>query len=121
MRAPVAEPTVPDAVRAGVSAALQARGALGGGRAIDVHVVEAAERPVAAGSAARIHRVSLVFEIALAGGASATFRGERAYLVDNADPLGAAAARATAFEALAADLATDAVEWILNAPTGSGP
>jgi hypothetical protein len=120
-RAPVAEPDVADAFRAALVDALAVRGALGRVHTVETTIVAVTELPVAVDGSARVHRVAMTVELHVREtGQRTVIHGERAFAVDASDPLGGASARAGAAAALARELASDGVEWLLRAPRAKG-
>lgn len=118
-----AEPGLKTALDHSLSRALAARGALdpAGGTPVGLEVLEASSAVLAAGSGSQVHQARLSLAVQLYGPRPrrVVLTAERSYVVVPGDSLGAASARAAAFEALADTLSEDAVTWILFAQGAS--
>ena len=113
------EPGLKDALQAGLSQALTARGVLdAGGQAINVAVLRADTSPSAVGPSSQMFTARLQVSVQV-GSRSARFSSERSYSVF--DPVQGAVARAAAFDTLARQLMHDGVMWLSNAPGGDKP
>lgn len=122
IQAPVAEPGLEDALRQGLAVALADRSQLAGpGEGVlpvEVDVLSATTEVVAIDGDRRVHRARLVVEGRLLGPrpTALVLRGERSYEVEATDGLGAAQARALAFQQLSTELTADLAAWLQHAP-----
>ena len=118
-----AEPGLADALRSGLGGAFASHGLASGPTPLTVRVLEASTTTVGATGLQRVHRARLSIELQLLGPAprAVVLSGERGYGVDPADGLAAAQARAAAFQALADQLAQDALLWLSYAPDPTPP
>ncbi len=114
-----AEPDLADALSGALSSALAARGVSFGGPPIEMTVVSAQTGTVAAGASQRVEEAQLAVAFELTGHRPRriVLSGQRSFVVDVTAPLAASDARAAAFGKLAEQLAADAVEWFLYAPS----
>lgn len=118
------EPSLPEALRAGLGRALAARGALGTAAPIDIEVLDASVAPVAAnpgGQQIYMARLQVAFQVTGPRPRRLVLEGERGYVLLASDSLGSAAARAGAFSALARQLGADAADWAAAAPPAAPP
>ena len=123
IRAATVEPGLAEALEGGFQDALAERGSLraAGGLKVDLEVLEARSELVAASGDRLVRRAHLSVAVQTWGAdpARVVFEGERGYEVYTTDGLGAAQARADAFNGLAESLARDAATWVLT--RGSAP
>lgn len=119
VHAPVPEPDLPDALSRATAGALSARGALGPEIGVNIEVLDASVRAEAGAGASRVYRARLeaAWQVLGPSPRRLVLSAERSYVValDAADlgTVSGAAARASAFDALARELSEDAAEWIL--------
>jgi hypothetical protein len=120
---PAPEPGLADALARGLGAGLARRGGLGGGDAVQLRVLEARDAVEAVVGAGRVHRVQLVVEALVPGPRPRrlVWEGGRSYESSGADPLAAAAARARAFDRLAARAGDEIAAWALVLPPQPEP
>jgi len=122
--APVVEPGLPEQLRQGLALALQRRGGLGSGAAVDMVVLDASDGAAAVdGAGSRVHRVRLqvAFEVTGAAPRRLVLDGERSYVADATGSLVTATRRADAFALLSRELAQRAAAWALAAPAPERP
>ena len=112
-----AEPALADGLRAGLARAMVRRGlrADAEGAPLTVEVLDASTAVAASADGVAVHRARLQIAVQLLGARPrrVVLTGERSYTVVSGETLGAAHARAGAFDELARELSEDAVDWIL--------